>query len=232
MDQIRYIRVLHIVVHDARFKPGQIEHVPDHLSQALSALQVQVEQAPLLLGKCSGNALEQQVGRFLHGSQWRFELMRDVRDEILLHLIDFDDPRQHVPVLLIEPENSRGQISEGANSRQQQHVHQSSILYDFNLLRIVFTSSPSWRAASALLWLVFSSVRRMSSRSASAAVIPRGRTIFVEDSVPGFRRYGGGGKVSVPSPRGRKEGPSLSFFNTRKRPGPGEGSMTCGAWAR
>src|SRR6266446_1115577 len=215
MDQIRYIRVLHLVVHDAGCKPGQIEHVPDHLSQALSALQVQVEQAPLLLGKCSGNALEQQVGRFLHGSQWRFELMRDVRDEILLHLIDFDDPRQHVPVLLIKPENPKGQINDGANSRQQQHVHQSSILYDFNLLRIVFTSSPSWRAASALLWLVFSSVRRMSSRSASAAVIPRGRTIFVEDSVVGFRRYGGRWNVSIHSPRERMSARSMTFRKSR-----------------
>ena len=48
---------------------------------------------------------------------------------------------------------------------------------------MVLTSSPSCRAASALLWLVFSSVLRISSRSASAAVIPRGSTIFVDDSV-------------------------------------------------
>src|SRR5262245_44161795 len=100
------------------------------------------------------------------------------------------------------------------HGRRLLHDH-SSILYALSLLRIVFTSRPSWRAASALLWPVFSRVLRISSRSASAAVMPKGSTIFVEDSVVGFRRYGGRWKVSTHSPRARMRARSMTFRNSR-----------------
>ncbi len=54
--------------------------------------------------------------------------------------------------------------------------------YDFSLLRIVFTSRPRRRAASALLLRVCSRVFRMSCFSASSMVTSPGKTTFSEKS--------------------------------------------------
>src|SRR5690606_10175984 len=91
--------------------------------------------------------------------------------------------------------------------------------YEFNLLRIVFTSSPSWRAASALLLPTRSSVWRMGSRSASASVVPSGSISVGEP--PGFLawRYGGKCEGSIQPDCATITARSITLRSSRTFPG-------------
>src|SRR2546427_5223525 len=96
---------------------------------------------------------------FLHRRERRFQLVRNVRDEVLLHLIHFHQPSCHASVFLFETKQADSEIgNDGDRCYQRYTEYHSSILYVLSLFRMVFTSRPSWRAASALLWPVFSKV--------------------------------------------------------------------------
>ena len=82
---------LHIVFDDPRLQSGQIEDVSDHLREPLAALQIQVEQPFLFFRQRARNLFQQQVRRFLHRGERSLQLVRDVGDEVLLHLIHFHE---------------------------------------------------------------------------------------------------------------------------------------------
>src|SRR5439155_4224819 len=129
------------------------------------------------------------MGGFLHRRERRLQLVRYVRDEVFLHLIDLNQPNCQTLIFFFEAKQANTEVGNDSDRCEQRYSdHYSSILYVFSLFRMVFTSRPSWRAASALLCPVFSRVFRINSRSASAAVMPKGSTIFVEDSALGLRR--------------------------------------------
>ena len=82
--QLAQVVRLEAVAQGAAVEAGEVEQVGDHAAEPLGAAQGEAEQAFLLGGHRSRNAVEEEAEGLLDGGQRRLEVVRDVGDEIPL----------------------------------------------------------------------------------------------------------------------------------------------------
>src|SRR3954468_6068335 len=67
--------------------PREIKELRQHRMESLSALEVELEELPLLRRDRAGNLIEHRADRFLHRRERRLEIVRHLRDKVPLHAI-------------------------------------------------------------------------------------------------------------------------------------------------
>ena len=82
-------------------------------------MQIEFEQPLLFVGERAGYAFQNEMRRFLHRRQRRFQLVRYVRDEVFLHLVDLDEPLHHLPVLLPQARETNAEVNDDGHGHQK-----------------------------------------------------------------------------------------------------------------
>ena len=85
----------HFIFHRAGLHARDVEEITDHGCKPLGAGVAQAQKTLLLVVERSRNFLKKQMHDLAHRRQRRFEIVRDMRNEILLHLVEFAEPFRH-----------------------------------------------------------------------------------------------------------------------------------------